>query len=251
MRLGVVAALSAEAGCLAGRGGLKENLFKAAISSPQQLSGNLWLMISGIGGMQAERAAQRLIEDGADALLSWGCAGALSTHLQAGDLLIPVAVQAAGGGDFMTDSGWHARLCGALSGSANLATDALFSSDVMVAAPQQKQVLRHSSGAVAVDMESVSIAMAARRAQIPFMAIRAIVDDSDTAIPACINSAMDRYGNVHAARMLRLLVKHPSLWPRLMRLGRQFKAARSTLSLAAALAGPDFSAFSPMDNLNR
>lgn len=243
-KLGIIAALPAETHCLAGQYGLKNGTLKAAMSSPQQLADHVWLMISGIGKAAAEQAALDLIEHGVNALLSWGCAGALSHQLQPGDLLLPRHIQAAGSDVFPTDPAWHARLCGGLSDSDSACTDALFSSDVIISEPAQKQSLHQMSKAVAVDMESAAIAMAAQQAQIPFMAIRAIVDDARTTIPVCINSAMDQYGNINPARMLRLLLMHPSAWPQLMRLGRQFKAARSTLFRVAIISEPDFFAFS-------
>jgi len=250
-KLGIVAALPAEAHCLAGQYGLKNGTLKAAMLSPQQLADHAWLMISGIGKAQAEHAARSLIEHGADALLSWGCAGALSAHLQPGDLLLPRNIKTADSDAFPTDLAWHARLCGGLSDSDSACTDALFSSDVIISEPAQKQSLHQMSNAVAVDMESAAIAMAAQQAQIPFMAIRAIVDDARTTIPACINSVMDQYGNINSAHMLRLLLMHPSAWPRLMCLGRQFKAARSTLSRVAIISEPDFFAFSSESGLMR
>jgi len=250
-RLGVIAALPAEAHCLAGRLGLNHATLKAAMSSPQQMTDNVWLMVSGIGKAQAEQAALRLIEHGVDALLSWGCAGALSAHLQPGDLLLPRHVKTADSDDFPIDRAWHARLWRELSDSFHPCADALFSSDGIISVPAQKQALHRCFDAVAVDMESAAIAMVAQQARIPFMVIRTIVDDAKTTIPACINSVMDQYGNINPARMLRLLWMHPSAWPRLMCLGRQFKAARSTLSRVTRITESDFFAFSSESGLMR
>jgi len=158
--------------------------------------------------------------------------------------LIPRHVKTADVDALPTDQAWHARLCQSLSVSRKLGVDGLFSSDVMIAEPAQKQALHHSCDAVAVDMESAAIAIVAQQAHTPFMVIRAIVDDANTAIPSCINSAMDPYGNINSARMAAVLCMHPSIWPRLLRLGRQFKSARSTLSLVATGADADFFAFS-------
>jgi len=242
-QLGIIAALPAEASCLTERYGRNNAILKAAVSSPQQLSDNVWLMISGIGKVQAEQAALRLIKHGADALLSWGCAGALSAQLQPGDVLIPRHVKTADGVDLSTDRAWHARLCCDQSNSRRICADALFSSDMIISEPVQKLMLHQKSTAVAVDMESAAIAMTARQARIPYMVVRAIVDDAHTTIPACIDSAMDQYGNINPVRMAAVLLMHPSAWPRLIRLGRQFKAARTTLSRVAAGWDADFFAF--------
>jgi len=233
-QLGIIAALPAEARCLAGQ---IDN--HHALSSPQQLTDHTFLIISGIGSEQAAKAATTLIQHGADALLSWGCAGALSSDLQPGDLLLPNSVKAQAGNTLHTDKQWHAQLSGLLANTCKPVTGALTSTANIIAEPVQKQALYQSSGAVAVDMESAAIAILAQEALIPFMAIRAIADDVDTIIPACINQGMDVYGNINPASMLAILLIHPTSWPQLMRLGRQFSAAKSTLSLVAKTAGLD------------
>jgi len=90
-----------------------------------------------------------------------------------------------------------------------------------------------------VDMESSAIAMLAQDVHIPFMAIRAIADDVETGIPAYINKSMDMYGNINSARMLGLLLTHPASWLKLIKLGQQFNAAKSTLALVMDAIGID------------
>ena len=46
------------------------------------------ISLSGTGPNNASDAAQKLISHGADRLISWGCAGALSTQLKPGHLII-------------------------------------------------------------------------------------------------------------------------------------------------------------------
>jgi len=243
VKLGIIAALPAEASCLAIQNDRKNSIFIAARSTPQQISDNVCLMISGIGDEQARKAADTLISHGADALLSWGCAGALSAELQCGDLLLPGSITMQEKDAVSIDPQWHARLYRVLSDNYHPCTDALAASAGIITTPAQKLALHQASGAVAVDMESAAIGMVARNAHIPFIVIRAIVDDVDTTIPACINKAMDEYGVINHAGMLRLLL-HPLSWLRLIRLRRQFKATKSTLSLVAGTTGLDFLAFS-------
>jgi len=238
--LGVIAALPAEARCLVTQLDTKHTDF----TTPQQIADNVLLIISGMGSEQAGIASATLIDHDANALLSWGCAGALSADLQAGDLLLPRRIQTETSAAFTTDAAWHARLEHRLTNAIpKLHTDALAGSVRIVADQQHKKLLHQSTGAIAVDMESAAIAACAQDAGIPFMAIRAIVDDAATTIPAYINHAMDSNGSIQPARLLAMLILHPSAWRELIRLGRQFRAAKSTLELVARTAGTDFLAF--------
>ncbi|MDQ6981548.1 MAG: hypothetical protein Q9M08_00880 [Mariprofundus sp.] len=243
-QLGIIAALPAEAKCLAGYTDKKNSHFTHTVASPLQIADNVLLIISGIGEEQATTAATALLDHGVNALLSWGCAGALSAQLQPGDLLLPRSIQTQTSISFDTDRAWQARLSRTLAVRCNPCSDALVTSTDIITASSQKQVLNQSSGAVAVDMESAAIAMVAQKAGVPFMVIRAIADDVNTAIPANIAMVMDKFGNISYARMLSLLLLHPALWLHLIRLGRQFSAAKSTLSLAATTLTPDLLAFS-------
>jgi len=242
-QLGIIAALPAEARCLAG---LAVN--KHELSSLQQLSEHVLLCISGIGAEQAQQAAATLIQHGADALLSWGCAGALSGDLQSGDLLLPLTILPEASDALPTDSAWHAHLSNLLANTCKPVTGTLISSANIISEAAQKRALYQSSGAVAVDMESAVIGMVAQDAHIPFMVIRAIADDMDTSIPAYINRAMDSYGNIYPVRMLGLLLAHPASWLQLARLGRQFSAAKSTLSLVAETISIDALLPPPLSN---
>jgi len=233
-QLGIIAALPAEAKCLAGA---TDN--NGSPSSPLQLSDNVFLIISGIGAEQAAIASTTLIEYGADALLSWGCAGALCSSLHAGDLLLPQMIKPHASESLHTNQAWHTHLYNILSDTCNPVTGALADSAHIITEPTQKQDLYQSSGAVAVDMESVAIAMLAQDAHIPFMAIRAIADDAESHLPAYISRSIDAYGNIKLARMTGLLLTHPASWLRLIRLGQQFSAAKSTLSLVTETIGID------------
>jgi len=252
-QLGIIAALPAEARCLAGTAD-KTDKTDATPSSPYRLSNHVCLMVAGIGPKQASNAAAALIQQGADALLSWGCAGAISADIQPGTLMLPQIILSQSGlsqtepsqatkpripDTLHTDSAWLSHLSNLLSNFCKPVTGVLVSSNDIITKPAQKQALYQSSGAVAVDMESAAIAKAALDADIPFMAIRAIADAVDTTIPAYISGAMDIYGNINPVRMLGLLLTHPASWLQLMRLGREFNNAKATLSLVSETLGVD------------
>ncbi|NIN34877.1 MAG: phosphorylase, partial [Gammaproteobacteria bacterium] len=81
--LGIITALLSEARCFHKHPQLNE---------PLKISDNISLIVSGIGQHAAHTAANKLVHAGADALLCTGFAGALSDHLEAGDLILPATV---------------------------------------------------------------------------------------------------------------------------------------------------------------
>ncbi|MDQ6996561.1 MAG: hypothetical protein Q9M82_03765 [Mariprofundus sp.] len=248
-QLGIIAALAAEAQCLAG---LRDGASSVSIASPkvsaqpsiQQISEHVCLVISGIGAERAAIAAAELIRHGVGALLSWGCAGGLSANLQPGDLLLPESVLPQASPSYASaphasailhvDRHWHACL---LEQYPTASTGTLAESASILTEPMHKTAFHQSTGAVAVDMESAAIAKAARDAQLPFMAIRAIADDVETDMPACVHQCVDIYGKLYPLKLLPSLLAHPSTLPRLLRLGRHFHAARATLSAIANSTG--------------
>src|SRR5579863_1183382 len=71
------------------------------------------------GGVAAQTTAlaEALLRDGAEALVSFGVAGALAPTLRPGDLLLPRAVIDESGVRHTVDAAWHAQVVQALRGS--------------------------------------------------------------------------------------------------------------------------------------
>jgi adenosylhomocysteine nucleosidase len=173
-------------------------------------------------GADAERAgalASRLAEEGAEALVSAGLAGALAPGLSAGKLLLPEAVVTPLGERFETSPLPAGR---SRSGS-------LLGSDELVVSAARKAELHHSSGALAVDMESHAVAAAARRAGLPLYVIRAVSDDARRSLPIAARSAIKPDGTVDTPRTLLALLARPSDLGPLISLGRQAAAGQQTL----------------------
>ena len=82
-------------------------------------------------------------------------------------------------------------------------------------------------------MESAAVAQLAKQAQIPFIAIRSIVDPAKLNLPEAINYAMTDSGVVSIAKLTRYLCRHPGELPGLIILGLHFKAASKTLQYLA------------------
>lgn len=207
MRLGVVSGLVAEAACL-----------------PDGMA----IRCAG-PGPRAAQAAAALLAGGAAALVSFGVAGGLSRKLQPGDLVLAETVVLPDGSVLPADPRLRARL-------AHLSCHggAVVGSDVPVLTPAAKRALRHATGGMAVDMESHVVARAAAAAGVPFLAVRAILDAADEAVPQLALAGMGEDGRSHALPVMAGLLRQPWQLPALLRLSRRMNAALAGLRRAGA-----------------
>ena len=208
-----------------------------------RLDGTTLLKVAGIGAKRAVAASELLIAEGAAALLSWGSGGALHPKLSPGNLILPRSVIVSQKNVFPTDADWHNRLVARLKNHLEIHSEPLAQSPSVLTSPMEKFNFLNQNDAIAVDMESGSVAEIASRANLPFMAIRAIADTADMAIPVSALNAIDEHGGLRPMRLLSTLARKPSDLIPLARLSRSFRAARSTLETVARLAGNDFLAF--------
>ena len=215
----------------------------ATTGGPVQLPGGTLLKVAGIGAEQAHAAAEMLLAKGVTALLSWGTGGALQPQLSAGNLILPKKIIGLRQRIFLTENSWHDRLVRRLTGHLAIYTEPLAQSPTVLTNPSEKLDFFNQNGAIAVDMESGSVAEVASRANLPFMAIRAIADSSDMTIPQSGPNAIDKYGRLRPFHLLLSLLRRPADFLHLNRLRRNFTAARTTLSAVARLAGNDLLAF--------
>ena len=233
--LGIVAALRPEARSL---GSLP---LRAA--GLVELSRSAFLYISGMGAKQARAAAEVLIAQNASALLSWGSAGALQPKLSPGSLILPKIVVNQLKVTFSTDDGWHNRLMSRLANQFEICTEPLAQSLTVLRNREEKLSFFEHNDALAVDMESGSVAEAAVKANLPFMAIRAIADPLEQNIPESALRAINLSGRFRPFHLLGNLARRPADLLILIRLWRNFIAARTTLTTVAQLVGEDFLAF--------
>jgi len=201
------------------------------------------LKVAGIGAKRALAASELLIAEGAAALLSWGSGGALHPKLLPGNLILPKSVITSQKDVFPTDADWHNRLVARLAKRLEIHSEPLAQSPSVLASPTEKFNFFSRNDAIAVDMESGSVAEMASRENLPFMAIRAIADTADMTIPANSLDAIDEYGRLRPMRFLTSLARKPSELVHLARLSRSFRAARTTLETVVRLAGNDLLAF--------
>ncbi|HEY6912135.1 MAG TPA: hypothetical protein VI356_22340 [Myxococcales bacterium] len=159
-------------------------------------------------------------------VVSCGFAGALSPALRAGELLMASAVRAADGELLPApELPWSRALPQAARGEIACA-------ERVVATPEQKRALA-AGGAVAVDLESAQVARAAVAAGVPWLALRAIVDDARTSLPAFAAEPRDDF----LWPALRHALSGPSAVWELWRLAVAERAASASLSRALVALG--------------
>lgn len=195
--------------------------------------------IAGMGRDNARQAAQRLVEAGARALVSWGCAAALSPLLKAGDLCLPAEIIDADTGRWVASAAWQRRVREALEHACAVCGEPLLSADRLAASVADKRVLAAASGAVAVDMESAAVAAVASARDLPFLAVRAIADPADMALPGAVVRTTDDTGALSRSALIGELLRHPREIAGVLRLAAQFRAALQTLTRAADRLGAD------------
>ena len=226
-KLGIITALPAEANCLS-----DENFPTKKVTT---INGTL-IIVSGIGSENAASAAQQLINHGVTALVSWGTAGGLSEDLQSGDLFLPKSVQLENQ-QFQTDYNWRQGLIDQISPVLKAHDGLLLQSNEVISSSDQKSELHKETSAIAVDMESGSIARIADQNNLPFLIIRSIVDPSDETIPLSAINSIDEFGQTKPAALTASLIKNPGDISKLIKLGKHFQQARKSLKQVSTLAG--------------
>jgi adenosylhomocysteine nucleosidase len=193
-------------------------------------------------GGSAERArseAERLLSEGAAALVSFGFAGGLAPGLQPGDLLLPQTVFSAGLASWSVDPVWRERVHARLArGGFEPKAGALAGSERIVATASDKRALFAAVGALAVDMESHAVAAAAAEAKIPFLVLRAVADPADQVIPQVAREALRPDGRIRVRATFGGLFREPGELIALLRLARQSALALASLRRGVRLAGP-------------
>lgn len=218
---------------------LPEELSTLTSAKPEKgcchvVTDNLLIIRSGAGPKNAALAAERLLDQGAERLISWGCAAALDPSLRPGDLTLPERLIADDCDIIDIRSAWLTETQQQLSALTPIPNCLIAASNDLVATDTDKQALHRETGAAALDMESVAIAKIAKAHRIDFLAIRSIADPADMSLPKAVVHALNSDGEVEMTKLLIHLLKHPLELPSLVQLGRHFHAAQQTLKQVAS-----------------
>lgn len=187
------------------------------------------------GGIAAQTAAiaDELLSSGAEALISFGIAGALAPALTPGCLLVPRAVIDETGARYAIDSAWRMQIVDALRG-AGLQIDGgdLLGARAAAASPARKAELYRVTGAAAIDLESHLVAQAATRARRPFLVLRAVSDSATQALPDAAMHGLASNGKPALGRVLLSVARDPRQIPALIKLAGDTRRALDALGSA-------------------
>ena len=217
----VVAALSYE------RDALERGLRSAG--SPASVEARL----CGPGAGNAARAARAAVEDGARALVSFGCAGGLVAGVESGTVALPKTVRDGAGASFEVDAAWRRRLADAVAAAAPVVEGEGIEVAGVVETVRDKQALHRESACVFADMESASIGAVARAHRLPFLVVRAIADTASDSVPRYVSGAVSSEGKVRPGRLIAALARHPGRVSAILVLARRFRAACASLETVA------------------
>lgn len=235
--VGLPIALDAEAWCLLGarRG---RGFDRGAVCIPLSHYGvDIRALRSGVGLKNALAAARRLVREGVQALLSVGVAGGLHPDSETGELIVGDKIlEQVDGEEYVA---WKSDLA-----FTNLALSALLTEGIRarrgsivsvetpVSSAREKDGLYQKTHALVSDMESGSIARAAAESNIPFLALRVVIDPPRKTLDPDISGCLDQQGKVCFPVLWRSLCRRPSLFPELLLMTRDLAIALSALRRA-------------------
>jgi len=194
------------------------------------------LAVSGIGLVAAEAAARALVEAGVSALMTFGMAGGLDPTLEAGSVVLPRELISEAGTRWLASRSWRERVAAAVSPLRAVTEGNLLTSVRAIDTPAGKTAAFRATGAAAVDMESAAVAEIAGKHNLPFIAVRVIVDTAADKLPRAVVNA-SRAGKVHIGRLVAGLVVAPGEIVALIRLAQRYRIAiRSLTAIGPHLA---------------
>ena len=192
-------------------------------------------VIAVAGGGDGDGLAAKLsaLHGDISGVISIGLAGALSSHLKVGDVVIAEKIMT-GAESWDCDAGWRNRLMSRLP-QAHQGT--LFGSDVIIDKADTKSGLHEATGALAVDMESQIAARFAAARNLPLAGLRIISDGATHVLPPAALVAMKPDGGIAIGRVLGSLLRKPNQVPALIRTARASNKAFAELLRCIYLCG--------------
>jgi adenosylhomocysteine nucleosidase len=194
----------------------------------------------GIGHRRAAETARHAFDSvpGAELVIGTGVVGALSSGLKPGDLILCDRVMTIDGDGRIAepaiaiDDSRLQQIGRSLAGAGiPYSTGAILTSHRVLASGAEKRSAKERTGAIAVDMETVALASEAATRNIPFIAIRAVLDEIDDEIFGA--EMADEDGNVKPLAATSYLIRNPATVLKLPKMIRNL--SRATAAIADAL----------------
>lgn len=213
--LGIVVGMAHEMRCL------------APLTEDSPVGHRVAVRVAGASPGRARAEAEALAAQGVDALLSFGVAGGLDPALHPGQLIVASSVIHPGATAQPTDPAWRAHLLDALPEAVE---GPIVGSQRAIVRVREKQLHRSLSTALALDMESHSVAAAAGAAGLPFAAVRAVADPARRAVPLAATVGVDEEGETRAWPVAVILAFRPWQLPAVIRLALDHGKAMKALA---------------------
>jgi adenosylhomocysteine nucleosidase len=222
-QIGIITALMPEAACLT-----REPLAPGTLT---RLDNNITLYVCGVGAERAQTGARALLQAGADVLVSFGTAGAVSRQPEPGDLCVPESVIGYDGHVYETSKHWCSAVVNKLvECPCDIYLGQMADSMRILATTGEKaEAGEQHKGVIAVDMESAAIAEVAMREEKTFIVLRVIVDSANMNIPEIAVKLSDPYGRVRFTGILQQTLLRPHQIPSLIALARGYRKAIRTM----------------------
>ncbi|APW62930.1 nucleoside phosphorylase [Paludisphaera borealis] len=205
--IGVVMAMPIEAGYLLDRlERVRRYNSRSLTVTEGELDGRIVaVIVSGVGRASARRGAEHLMAGHRPrVLVSAGFAGALDVDLKRNDLVAPRIVIDGAGDAVEIDEALVESLPGIVKAGRLLLVDRVITD------PGEKAALRLAHQADLIDMETFSVAAAARDQGAPFVSLRVISDDARTELPAEIGRLLNTSGTYRVGAAMRAIWSRPS-----------------------------------------
>ena len=168
--------------------------------------------------------------------MTFGMAGGLDPALKPGSVVIPRELIAPDGARYAACRAWREQVAAAVSALCAVSEGNLLTSTHAIQTPADKAAAFRATGAAAVDMESVAVAEIAAKHNLPFIAVRVIVDTAADVLPRAVVAA-SRAGKVQFARLIGGLILAPREIASLIKLAQRYRIAmRSLRAIGAHLA---------------
>lgn len=174
-------------------------------------------VVTGDGPIRAEHGAvEAVARFRPEALIGIGIAGGVASDLRRNDVVVARTI---------IDEDGVPRDCDRRLVDAAVRYGAI---PVTIATTRAIVLDKSAIGADVVDMESAAWQRAA--GELPFVAIRVILDPRDESLPPFLAKCARDDGSIDRGRVVRYALTHPAAIPSLIRLGKQTRDASKTLA---------------------
>jgi nucleoside phosphorylase len=183
------------------------------------------IALTGDGALRAARGAAVAMERTRPRfVVGVGIAGALTTDLERGDLVVARTIVDENGGRTSCDAGLVSAVA---AGGARPGT--IVTSRAIASSAGKRKLAAGIDGPAAVDLESAAWQRAAAERSLPFVSVRCILDPASEDLPDLLKRCLRADGSISRARVVLQTALHP------LEIRTLFDLRRRTATAAAIL----------------